>query len=84
MVPMVGPSIFAGGTFVVTPSPWLVLLCFCWLVLGSVTAAKGHWLWLLIGVPLGGVIWPVSALMPAARRSLWTAAARRLRPSPQY
>ena len=38
---------------------------------GVVTAAKGRWGWLLVGVLVGGVIWPIAALLRAGPGSLW-------------
>lgn len=70
-------SIVANGEFVISPNWWLLALACCWLGLGTVTAAKGRWGWLLLGVLLGGLLWPISALLPAAPESLWDRVRRR-------
>ena len=64
----------AGGSFTVTPDPWVMawfLVCFVGAV---VTAAKGRWGWLLVGVVLGGLTLPLSALLTAVPDSVWARA----------
>lgn len=64
----------ASDTFVVTPAAWpLVLYSFC-LLTGLIVAAKGRWAWLALGLLVGGVAWPIAALLPAAPHSLWARA----------
>ena len=44
---------------------------------GVITAMKGRWPWLLAGLVLGGIVWPLTAaLLPAEAGSFW---ARRMR-----
>ncbi len=38
---------------------------------GGVTAAKGRWGWLLVGLLTGGLVWLYSVTLPAAPGSLW-------------
>jgi len=63
-----------GTDFVVSPSPgliaWTILLVLV-LVAGAVTAAKGRWGWVLIGLLTGGLVWPVTAFLAPAPGSLW-------------
>jgi hypothetical protein len=59
------------GSFVVAPDPWVLAYVVVLVVGGVVTAAKGRWGWMLVGVLLGGVIWPLTALLPAAPTSIW-------------
>jgi hypothetical protein len=50
---------------------WVIVLLAVFVVFGLVTAAKGRWGWLLVGLLFGGVLWLVTALMPPAPGSLW-------------
>jgi hypothetical protein len=67
----------AGGSFVVTPDigffVWLALVL-CVIVGGVVTAAKGRMGFLFIGLLLGGLTWPLSALLIATPDSPWARA----------
>lgn len=68
-------SASATGEFVVAPAPGLILwtvLIGSLLIAGGVTAAKGHWGWVLVGLLTGGLPWFVTALLPAAPDSMWT------------
>ena len=40
-------------------------------VAGGVTAAKGRWGWLLVGLLTGGLAWLYSATLPAVPGSVW-------------
>lgn len=67
-------SVSATGDFVVGPAPGLVLwtvLVGLLLIAGGVTAAKGRWGWVLIGLLTGGLPWCVTAFMTAAPGSMW-------------
>ena len=59
----------------VSPDLWkmaaITLISASVLLGGLVTASKGRWGWLLVGLVLGGVIWPFTALLPASPRSVW-------------
>jgi hypothetical protein len=60
--------------FVVSPAPGLVfwsLLMALLLVAGAITAAKGRWGWILIGLLTGGLPWLVTAFLAADPDSLW-------------
>jgi hypothetical protein len=62
--------------FVVAPSPGLIawtILMGLLLVAGAITAAKGRWGWVLAGLMTGGLLWCVTAFLPAAPGSLWAA-----------
>ena len=62
------------GTFVVSPSFGTGLLVALGILVlaGAVTAAKGRWGWLFIGVLFGGTIWPLTALLlTATPDSVW-------------
>jgi hypothetical protein len=61
----------AGGNFIVSPSWWVVTSWVAVPVGGLVTAAKGRWGWLLVGVFLAGLIWPLTALLIATPDSIW-------------
>jgi hypothetical protein len=65
--------------FVVAPSPgliaWTILLGLL-LVAGAITAAKGHWEWVAVGLLTGGLPWCVTAFLHAAPGSLWARNAR--------
>jgi hypothetical protein len=67
----------AAGSFVVTTDigffVWLALLL-CWMVGGVVTAATGRMGFLFVGLLLGGLTWPLSALLIATPDSLWARA----------
>ena len=41
-------------------------------VAGGVTAAKGRWGWLLVGLLTGGFAWLYAATLPAAPGSVWS------------
>jgi hypothetical protein len=62
------------GDVVVSPSAglvaWTVLIGLV-LVAGAVTAAKGRWGWVAIGLLTGGVPWLVTAFSRANPDSLW-------------
>ena len=64
-----------GGSFLVTPDPFLMAVSLLVLGLvvtgGVVTALKGRWGWLAVGLLLGSLIWPLTALLPAAEGSRW-------------
>jgi hypothetical protein len=56
----------ADGVFLLLAlAPLLVLAC------GAITAAKGRWGWLAVGLLTSGLIWPLTALMAAAPGSAW-------------
>lgn len=67
-------TLIAASQFVVAPGPglivWTALVC-CALLAGLVTAAKGRWGWLLLGLLSGGIAWFVSAFLEASPDSLW-------------
>ena len=67
----------AGGSFVVTPGigffVWLAVVLSV-LVGGVVTATKGRLGFLFVGLLLGGLTWPLSALLIATPDSLWARA----------
>ena len=50
---------------------WLVVLLVLLAGCGLVTAAKGLWGWLALGLVFLGVFWPLTAAMPAREGSLW-------------
>jgi hypothetical protein len=52
-------------------SPWVIVLIVAIAVGGLVTALKGRVLWLLVGFLVGGLIWPLTAFIPAAPGSPW-------------
>jgi len=58
-------------SFLVTPDLWVMAWSLVCVVGGVVTAAKGRWGFLVVGVVLGGLTWPLSALLIAAPDSLW-------------
>ncbi|MEA2220650.1 MAG: hypothetical protein QOJ35_3276 [Solirubrobacteraceae bacterium] len=61
-------------TDVVAPSPGLIVwtaLVGLLLVAGAVTAAKGRWGWVLVGLLTGGLPWIVTAFLHASPDSLW-------------
>lgn len=63
--------LIAAGDFVVSPSVGLIAwAAFIWLA-GGITAAKGLWRWLLIGLLTGGMLWFVTAFFKADPTSLW-------------
>jgi hypothetical protein len=71
----------ADADFVVTPGPWLMIWTVCafvWFLGGIATVAKGRWGWFLIGLPLGGLIWPPTALSRAKPGSIWDRASSRI------
>jgi hypothetical protein len=56
--------------------PRLVLLIWALLILaalagGVVTAAKGRWGWVVVGLLSGGVLWLLSAFLAPTPRSWW-------------
>lgn len=58
----------------VTPSLALVfwtIAAACCVGAGCITAAKGRWGWLLVGLVTGGLAWLFSAFLIAAPDSLW-------------
>lgn len=62
------------SNFTVTPSLALVfwtLVAACCVGAGCVTAAKGRWGWLLVGLVTGGLAWLLSAFLIAAPDSFW-------------
>jgi hypothetical protein len=61
----------AGGSFVVSPDPWLMAWCIAVTVGALVTVAKGRWDWLVMGLLLAGTIWPLTALLLAKPDSIW-------------
>jgi hypothetical protein len=64
----------ADSAFVVTPGPffWLaMLLGLCALLGGVVTALKGRWGWLAVGLLFGGWLWLFTAFLPASPDSVW-------------
>jgi hypothetical protein len=50
---------------------WLVVLLVLLVGCGLITAAKGQWGFLLLGLVFLGVFWPLTAAMPAREGSLW-------------
>ena len=50
---------------------WLVALLVLLVGCGLVTAAKGQWGFLALGLLFLGVFWPLTAAMPAREGSLW-------------
>jgi threonine/homoserine/homoserine lactone efflux protein len=67
----------SSGTFVIASSPWMLMAYTAFFVAGVVTATKGRWGWLFAGLLFGGVIWPVTAFLPATPRSAWRMLRRR-------
>jgi hypothetical protein len=68
----------ASDVFVISPNPWLLAAYAAWWLFGGVTAAKGRWGWLVVGLLLGGLIWPLTAvLLRPAPGSLWARVVRR-------
>lgn len=59
---IVGPSL---GLVVWTVLVVLVLVC------GAITAAKGRWGWVGLGLLTGGLLWVVTAFLQPSRDSLW-------------
>lgn len=58
---------------IVAPSLGLVAwtaLVVLLLVLGAITAAKGRWGWVAVGLLTGGLPWPVTAFLKPSRDSL--------------
>lgn len=47
------------------------MLLLCVLSAGIVTALKGRWGWLAVGLLLGGTLWLFTAFLPAAPGSAW-------------
>ncbi len=73
-------SVSATGDFVVAPGPGLILwtvLVGLLLIAGGVTAAKGRWGWVLVGLLTGGLPWFVTAFLAAAPDSMWTRKSKR-------
>ncbi len=62
-----------GGDFVVSGSSAVIWMLVVIAVIagGVVTAAKGRWGWLAVGLLFGGLIWPLTAFLAAAQGSLW-------------
>jgi hypothetical protein len=60
--------------FVVSPSPgliaWTILMALM-LIAGVVTATKGRWGWVLIGLLTGGLLWLITAFIAPSPGSLW-------------
>jgi hypothetical protein len=54
-------------------SLWLVALFAVVAVGGLVTLLKGRLVWFLAGFLVGGLIWPLTALIPATPDSPWAA-----------
>lgn len=70
------------GSFTAGPSALLILytlLTTAVLCAGLMTAAKGRWGWLLLGLVTVGVVWLYSASLPASPGSLWQRAGSRRR-----
>lgn len=68
-------SVSAAGDLVVAPAPGLILwtvLVGLLLIAGGVTAAKGRWGWILVGLLTGGLPWCATAFLAAAPGSMWT------------
>jgi hypothetical protein len=64
----------AAGAFSVAPNLGLVVwtvLVWSLLTAAAITAAKARWEWLLIGLFTGGLLWLISAFLPARPHSLW-------------
>ena len=63
------------GEFLVSPNAGLLLWTALVLVsipCGVITALKGQWTWLAIGLLTGGLLWILTAwLLPAAPDSWW-------------
>ena len=74
MTPTLGSMILIGSDFVVPPSPgliaWTILMALL-LVAGCVTAAKGRWGWVLIGLLTGGLLWFATAFFAPSADSFW-------------
>jgi len=63
-----------GGEFVVAPNLGLLVwtaLVGLLLVAGAITAAKGRWGWVAVGLLTGGLPWLVTAFWHARPDSLW-------------
>jgi hypothetical protein len=58
----------------VSPSPGLIVWTIVMglvLVAGAVTAAKGRWGWVLIGLLTGGLLWLATAFLAPSADSFW-------------
>lgn len=65
---------FAASETIVAPSLGLVVwtaLVVLLLVCGAITAAKGRWGWVGVGLLTGGLPWVVTAFLKPSRDSLW-------------
>ena len=65
------------GTFLVSPDVggWFLVTVAFLVLTGAITAAKGRWGWLLVGLLFGGTIWPLTArLTTATPDSVWARA----------
>jgi hypothetical protein len=78
-MPRTGPTLTGvartlASEFVVSPGPvliaWSVLISLA-LLAGAITAAKGRWRWVLIGLLTGAVPWLATAFLAARPDSLW-------------
>ena len=77
-------AIADSGSFTVGPSPGLIIITIVMLVsawAGVVTAMKGLWLWLLVGLFTSGLVWWYSAFLPPKPDSLWARRIARRRTS---
>jgi hypothetical protein len=54
-------------------SPWILVAFAVIGVGGLVTLLKGRLAWFLIGFIVGGLIWPITAWLPATPDSPWAA-----------
>jgi hypothetical protein len=66
--PIVGDSVVSPSAGLIA---WTVLVALV-LVAGAVTAAKGRWGWVAIGLLTGGAPWLVTAFATATPDSMWT------------
>jgi hypothetical protein len=66
------------------PSPgliaWTVVMGLV-LVAGAVTAAKGRWGWVLVGLLTGGLAWLVTAFLAPSADSFWAHRAAKASPT---
>ena len=54
-------------------SPWLLVFIAAIALGGLVTLLKGRLVWFLAGFLFGGLIWPLTAFIPATPDSVWAA-----------
>lgn len=73
-------TVMGSGTFLVQPNLGLLAFGALCILGGVVTAVKGRYGWFVLGLVFGGVIWPFSAMLPAAPASPWRRLRGRRRP----